>query len=587
MWRGRTTISNNRMFGEQTKVEAGLLWSEYGRLTASKLRTPLSIAFAFVATHNHFVLDRGGKVFNRSAPVIKLPPGAIEEDHLGLLALLNSSTGCFWMKQVFHNKGGGGIGGGLATEEWEQFYEATGTGLQDFPIPEQRAVDRARRLDSLGRESSDAAQLDSHGETPSSDGIAASEKRSAESLAAAISEQEELDWACYHAYGLIDDDLCCPADESPPLELGQRAFEIVMARKMAAGGFETTWFARHRSRPTAELPDHWPADYCKLVERRIARIESDRNIALIEQPEYKRRWNTEPFEETKQRALRAWLLDRLETPTYWPAPEIQSTARLADRATRDPDFMQVAELYAGHPDFDVAALVRDLVENESVPALSACRYKPAGLRKRDQWERTWDLQRAEDAFDARTKLDPSDPQHLSEAEAERLKAREIGDIPVPPKYGSGDFQKTGYWRLRGKLDVPKERFVSFPFCEREADPSPVVGWAGWTTLEQAQATAAYYLQLKEQEGWAGERLTPLLGALLEMLPWLKQWHNEPDPASQIRMGEYFEEFVTEEARALGLALDEIGSWTPPAKTRARKPGKKAARKKKDPEAQSA
>ena len=31
---------------------------------ADELRTPLSIVFAFVATHNHFVLDRGGKVFN-------------------------------------------------------------------------------------------------------------------------------------------------------------------------------------------------------------------------------------------------------------------------------------------------------------------------------------------------------------------------------------------------------------------------------------------------------------------------------------------------------------------------------------------
>src|SRR5690606_26342326 len=197
-----------------------------------------------------------------------------------------------------------------------------------------------------------------------------------------------------------------------------------------------------------------------------------------------------------------------------------STARLADRATRDPDFMQVAELYAGHPDFDAAALVRELVEYECVPALSACRYKPAGLRTRALWEQTWAQQSEEDAIDARTELDPSDPQHLSEPEAKRLKAKEIGDIPVPPKYGAGDFQKATYWRLRGKLDVPKERFVSFPHCEREADPSPVVGWAGWTTLEQAQATAAYYLQLKEQEGWTGERLAPLLGALLEMLPWL-------------------------------------------------------------------
>ncbi len=61
-------------------------------------RTPLSIAFAFVATHNHFVLDRGGKVFKQSAPVIKLPAGATKAEHLGLLGLLNSSTACFWMK---------------------------------------------------------------------------------------------------------------------------------------------------------------------------------------------------------------------------------------------------------------------------------------------------------------------------------------------------------------------------------------------------------------------------------------------------------------------------------------------------------
>jgi hypothetical protein len=44
------------------------------------------------------------------APVIKLPEGASEDDHLALLGLLNSSAACFWMKQVFHNKGNGGHG---------------------------------------------------------------------------------------------------------------------------------------------------------------------------------------------------------------------------------------------------------------------------------------------------------------------------------------------------------------------------------------------------------------------------------------------------------------------------------------------
>ena len=52
------------------------------------------------------MLDRGGKVFKQSAPVIKLPAKASEDDHLALLGLLNSSTACFWMKQIFHNKGG-------------------------------------------------------------------------------------------------------------------------------------------------------------------------------------------------------------------------------------------------------------------------------------------------------------------------------------------------------------------------------------------------------------------------------------------------------------------------------------------------
>ena len=72
LWSARTSLANNLMFGQETKVRAGLNWYEFGRLNAPKLRKPNSIIFAFVATHNHFMLDSGGKVFNRSAPVIKL-----------------------------------------------------------------------------------------------------------------------------------------------------------------------------------------------------------------------------------------------------------------------------------------------------------------------------------------------------------------------------------------------------------------------------------------------------------------------------------------------------------------------------------
>jgi hypothetical protein len=72
LWPWKTCLANSKLFGGKTKIEGGLKWHEFGRLTADKLRTPMTIAFAFVATHNHFVLDRGGSVFNRSAPIIKL-----------------------------------------------------------------------------------------------------------------------------------------------------------------------------------------------------------------------------------------------------------------------------------------------------------------------------------------------------------------------------------------------------------------------------------------------------------------------------------------------------------------------------------
>jgi hypothetical protein len=67
------------------------------------------------------------------------------------------------------------------------------------------------------------------------------------------------------------------------MKLGQRAFEIVLARKMAAGEIQTTWFERHGSTPITEIPPEWPEDYRQLVQRRIDKIESDWNIALIEQ----------------------------------------------------------------------------------------------------------------------------------------------------------------------------------------------------------------------------------------------------------------------------------------------------------------
>ncbi len=356
-----------------------------------------------------------------------------------------------------------------------------------------------------------------------------------------IAWQEELDWRCYRLYGLLGDNTDDEYPNPPEIALGERAFEIVLARRIAAGEEQTTWFTRHGSTPITAIPDHWPAGYRQVVEARIALIESDKYIGLIERPEYKRRWAATPWVEQEQTALKGWLLDRLETPSYWPDPvALTSTSRLADRARRDPEFMQVAEIYAGRPDFDPSALVAVLVAAESVPFLPVLRYTEPGLRKREQWESTWDLQRREDAGEP------------------------VGEIPVPPKYKSTDFLKTDCWRLRGGLDVPKERWVSYPGAERGADGSLVIAWTGWNHLQQATALAAYYLDMKEGEGWEPARLQPLLSGLLELIPWLTQWHNDYDAEHATRMGDYFAGFIIDEARTLGLTMDDLRAWKPAA-----------------------
>jgi len=81
-------------------------------------------------------------------------------------------------------------------------------------------------------------------------------------------------------------------------------------------------------------------------------------------------------------------------------PKLCSIIQVADLARQDKDFMQVAELYTGRTDFDISNLVGELIAAESVPGLPVLRYKPSSMDKRAALERTWELQRMEDAVDA-------------------------------------------------------------------------------------------------------------------------------------------------------------------------------------------
>jgi hypothetical protein len=376
-----------------------------------------------------------------------------------------------------------------------------------------------------------------------------------------IALQEELDWTVYRAYDLITEAEAKSliADSwVEPVALGERAFEIVLARRVAAGDVETAWFDRHGSIPITELPDHWSDDYRAVVQARIEITARRSDLALIERPECKRRWAAPSWEKKEAAALRTWLLDRCEQRDLWfglrdgiSQPRTLTVSRLADLLDADPDVVAVARLYAadhlGKRDLPLVEVLESVVADEHVPYLAALRYKDSGLVKRAEWERTWEQQREEDRTG----------QNLH--------------IAVPPKYKPADFRAVSYWSQRGKLDVPKERFVSYPGASPDADPTLLLGWAGWDHKDQAQALVNLVNDRTTQAGWDDARITPLLAGLAEVLPWVHQWHCELDDEWGGNPAEEYQAYLDEQRLRRGLTAEALRAWRPASAVRGRRP----------------
>ncbi len=588
LWAYRVNLENLIGFGGRKRKDTGAPWWEWYRWIKGRLEVRLSIAFPFVSTHNHFVLDRGGKVFKQTAPVIKLPKGTSEADHLVLLGLLNSAVACFWGRQVFFPKGG------FADGKWEERLEWDGTKLKRFPIPSaldddvqddsrllpgfQIVENLAKQIDSLAQslaEQLPALVLEKLGDGNLVEHLNKAKLKSANLRSQMIALQEELDWQCYQTYGLLDEAIVYDG-ELPLVQAGERTFEIRLARDLVDNGGSNAWFTRHDLIQTTEIPSHWPEDYRVLIENRLTIMQSERFIKLIEKPEYKRRWLPLEWDKQEQMALQNWLLRFLEQQFFDASqPALISCAKLADSLNKNTLAKVVAQRYAGNELFEAQPLIEQLVASEHIPQMAAVRFKPTSMKKFFAWQETWDKQRQEDTIDAEfgvdqpiAEKDAEEPEKLAAYEKEKQKAtakkaQTVGDIPVPPKYALSDFRKPSYWPLRGKLDVPKERFFSLPGCEKDGDATLVIGWAGMNHLQRAQAIASWYLGRKEGEGWEADRLTPMLVAIDELIPWLKQWHNDIDPEYGERMGDYYEGFLLEELRQLNISRDDLLSWEPP------------------------
>jgi hypothetical protein len=546
MWPYRTTLGARATFGGSTYAEEGRPWWAWHQVARSRLSGPV-LTWALVETHNQFAYIESCMLHNRHAPVIQLASGASRDTHLAFLGLFNSSTACLWLKCYAYDKGAGGISEGVKAENWEHFREFNGSLIERFPLRPSLPINGAKIHEVMQDRAAVISSIFSESSSLDPSVLAVARSRSRELHLRAISLQEELDWEVYRLYGLIDDDLTYQG-EPPGTDLGQRAFEIALARDIANDEEGTAWFTRHESTTIEEIPSHWPSDYRELVQRRLSLIQSHPFIGFLEQPEYKRRWAQEPWEKRQERALREWLLDRLEDRHFWfdnqDRPRARSIAQLADEVARDVELMSVIELWEGRPDVPVIQSLTKLMTDEAVPFLAAYRYKDSGLRKREVWEATWALQRREDAGD------------------------KVGTIDVPPKYAPADFRKTSYWQARGKLDVPKERFIAYPEAGRETDPTALLGWAGWDHAQQALALATVITE-REAEGWAAERLVPLVAGLEELQPWVDQWHGEVDPAFGVSMSAFCREQLVMRSAQVGKTAAELQAWRPEPARRGR------------------
>jgi hypothetical protein len=306
-----------------------------------------------------------------------------------------------------------------------------------------------------------------------------------------------------------------------------------------------------------------PDQYHSVLAQREEEIRSNPDISSIERYMFKRLWrDTEEniveaaFREQHDRAqLDNWLTDRIEDAARARTGPFTS-ARLAADFMGDARVHTVAEALAGSKSYSHEAMVTAIVETESIPNHPLHVYTDLGMVKRQSWEKAWDLQRREDAGEA------------------------VAEIPLPKDYSQGsrgkttDFLRTEYWQLRGRLDVPKERFIAFTEVPGRSGAETLYGWAGWTPLQRLKALLAIDADLEDAGTPLADR-TGVLDSAWRLLPDVAR----EDPPAAARLKAELQALVG----PTGPSPESLEDWRkrfPPPKP----PKKKTERARKAPKA---
>ena len=211
-----------------------------------------------------------------------------------------------------------------------------------------------------------------------------------------VALQEEIDWVIYSAFGLSPETEAQAIDQaSKTLEAksavppGGRPFERLTGHHQ--GFTKRVGQVERHLVPEDAVPSHW---------RERERVATAKPLASIEKPEFKRTWrfseqNIHPDkarEATEEEIAAGILLDLLEAQLQ--AQHRPLTARDLTAQVSSATLQKVMDYFEREMSPES---IRAFMQRGAVPFCAAWRLAPKGLEKFRLWERTWDLQREEDA----------------------------------------------------------------------------------------------------------------------------------------------------------------------------------------------
>lgn len=363
----RQHLENLIISGTTPKRNTHLKWFEYRRLARAKLQAKLNVVFPQISMYNHARLSDHSIAFKEKAQAIVLPEETGEETWQALTGLLNSSALLFILKQVCFNKGPGKRGE-------QDRYEFSGNILA-----------QVRFLDSLSSTFPYRQVIVRH--------VAGSSARAAQLTGLRCSKLFDMRGEAYDGWNRALPGYTAPhplivqpfdtAQELVALKWKGKEERERLRREMIALQEEMDWlvYSAYQLLPEAhpavglgvmdavhpwevalgqrpfELaaihagpPADWDENRKQLWQARMEAIRGNEHIARIEQPVYKRRWVPPDYEREFAEAFKWWLREKAEY--YLEHGADGGPVSLEDWASalwKDSRVRAAAEVYHGSP----------------------------------------------------------------------------------------------------------------------------------------------------------------------------------------------------------------------------------------------